>query len=465
MRRYRFDEFLLSPRRRVLLRHGVEQPLIPRYFDLLHYLIQRRGDAVHRRDIFDHVWTDAIVSDSALSQAVRTIRRVLDDDPRNPTFVRTVARHGYQFIYLPVIEEVDASDAPPERASVAPPLSNGNAADAAGRAADTSAPALADPFAPLIERLTRIAHTPAEEEEQRDAAERLHQFGTAEALARLTGPGAARARALLRDTRWDTPLSSPVPILGAPDAAATALHVARLRIGRAAGLAAARWAAASAGGALAGTVGGAVGGLLLTSVPGSGAPLSVAPVLAVIGLGCGAVAGAGVASGMAGAEVVLRSWRTTGVVVGGALGGWLVGAAIQLESRWFLQVLTGTTPPVGGAVEGLTIGAALAAGYALSTRSISDGAPAPRGAARATVALVTSAACATAALALALSGHPLVGGSVHLIARSVSGHGLLEPLGGLIGEPDFGRVTGGLIASGEGLIFGLGVALGLTRRR
>ncbi|MGC4084002.1 MAG: winged helix-turn-helix domain-containing protein, partial [Vicinamibacterales bacterium] len=86
--RYRFDEFLLSPRRRVLLRNGVEQPLIPRYFDLLRYLIERRGDAVHRRDIFDAVWSDVVVSDSALSQAIRTIRRVLDDDPREPRFVK-----------------------------------------------------------------------------------------------------------------------------------------------------------------------------------------------------------------------------------------------------------------------------------------------------------------------------------------------------------------------------------------
>ena len=55
-------------------------PLIPRYFDLLLLLIERRREAVHRREIFDRVWADAIVSESALSQAVRTIRRALGDD-------------------------------------------------------------------------------------------------------------------------------------------------------------------------------------------------------------------------------------------------------------------------------------------------------------------------------------------------------------------------------------------------
>src|ERR671918_3081116 len=108
--RYRFSEFILSPRRRMLLRNGREQPLIPRYFDLLVFLIERRGEAVHRRDIFDRVWSDVIVSDSALSQAIRTIRRTLDDDPRDPRFIRTVSRHGYRFVHSDVVEEDE--DAP-----------------------------------------------------------------------------------------------------------------------------------------------------------------------------------------------------------------------------------------------------------------------------------------------------------------------------------------------------------------
>jgi hypothetical protein len=40
----------------------------------------------------------------------------------------------------------------------------------------------------------------------------------------------------------------------------------------------------------------------------------------------------------------------------------------------------------------------------------------------------------------------------------------LTPLGRLIGEPDFGPVTAALIATGEGGLFGFGLALGLTRR-
>src|SRR5215217_8609085 len=94
----------------MLLRENRELRLIPRYLDLLIFLVEHRHEAVHRRDIFDRIWSDVIVSDSALSQAIRTIRRVLGDDSREPRFVRTVSRHGYQFVFTDVIEEDDAAE-------------------------------------------------------------------------------------------------------------------------------------------------------------------------------------------------------------------------------------------------------------------------------------------------------------------------------------------------------------------
>lgn len=92
--RYVFGEFVLCPSRRVLLVSGREVSLIPRYFDLLQLLIRRRNEAIARREILDTVWQDVVVSDGALSQAVRTLRRALGDDPRTPRFIRTVSRHG-----------------------------------------------------------------------------------------------------------------------------------------------------------------------------------------------------------------------------------------------------------------------------------------------------------------------------------------------------------------------------------
>ncbi len=79
---------------------------------------------MHRREIFDRVWTDVIVLDSALSQAVRTIRRTLGDDSREPRFISTVSRHGYRFVFPDVVEEEDDGARP-----AAPPASRALAAE------------------------------------------------------------------------------------------------------------------------------------------------------------------------------------------------------------------------------------------------------------------------------------------------------------------------------------------------
>ena len=450
-RRYRFGEFVLSPRRRTLMRMDRVLPLIPRYFDLLVFLVERRGDAVHRRDIFDRVWIDVIVSDSALSQAVRTIRRVLDDDSREPRFVRTVSRHGYQFVGADVVEEPDDGDGP---TSPSAPQ-----ASIAGPAAD-------DAFAPLLAQLTRVSTSASDDEEQRDAAERLHALGTTEALRRLaTGPRQAFGRALLRDTRWDAPEAGPVPILGAPGALAVAGHLVGLRLRRASAIAAARAAAAALGGGGAGALGGVAGGVLLAVTPGGTAPLSVAPVLALVGGACGAVGGAGVGAGLAAAESAMRSSRLVALVAGGALGGFGVGLASQWIARAGLKVLVGVDLAVGGGVEGLVIGGAAGLGYAIATAQVTGGLAAPRGPDRVRTAAVTALWCGVAALALALAGRPLVGGTVHAIAVASAGaQAVLTPLGRLVGEPDFGPISAALLSLGEGAMFGLGLALGLTRR-
>jgi DNA-binding winged helix-turn-helix (wHTH) protein len=139
--RFRFGPFALSPSRRTLHRGDEEVPLIPRYFDLLLLLVERRHEAVDRRRIFDSVWSDVVVSDGALTQAVRTLRRALGDDPREPVYIRTVSRHGYRFVWAQVVEEADgppgvgaASVGGEEQLADPPPIALGRGLAAAGGA-------------------------------------------------------------------------------------------------------------------------------------------------------------------------------------------------------------------------------------------------------------------------------------------------------------------------------------------
>jgi len=200
--------------------------------------------------------------------------------------------------------------------------------------------------------------------------------------------------------------------------------------------------------------------------PGSAAPAAVVPVLAVIGAGCGSFAAAGVGAGLSIAESLVRSRRTLALIAGGAVGGGFVGLLVQLIGRWSLAVLVGVVAPVNGGLEGLVIGAAAGLGFAVATAHVNGGLAAPQGLGRLRAAMMTAATCGLAALGLSMDGRSLVGGTIHAITQASSGgQAVLTPLGRLLGEPGFGDVTAALISTGEGVFFGLGLALGLTYRR
>ncbi|MFN3596469.1 MAG: transcriptional regulator [Rubricoccaceae bacterium] len=132
---YRFDDFLLDVPERRLWRGAERVDLNPRYFDALVLLVQARGRLVRKDDFFAEVWGDVVVSDSALTQCVKDIRRALGDDAARPRYVETVPRHGYRFVGR--VEEVDAPGAEP------PGRPGTEAAGVAGKSAPPGAPLLA----------------------------------------------------------------------------------------------------------------------------------------------------------------------------------------------------------------------------------------------------------------------------------------------------------------------------------
>ena len=96
--RYRFDEFVLDVPDRQLWRGDTRIDLNTRYLDALVLLVQERDKLVEKGRFFDEVWRDVVVSDSALAQCIKEIRKQLGDDASNPRYIQTVPRHGYRFI-------------------------------------------------------------------------------------------------------------------------------------------------------------------------------------------------------------------------------------------------------------------------------------------------------------------------------------------------------------------------------
>src|SRR4030095_8247261 len=111
---YRFDDFHLDAGNRQLWRNGEPVALNSKYFDVLLLLVSRNGQLVEKHRIFDEVWDGVFVTDAALTQCIKDIRRQLGDDASSPRYIKTVPKHGYVFIGNAV--EADIEDTPGSKA-------------------------------------------------------------------------------------------------------------------------------------------------------------------------------------------------------------------------------------------------------------------------------------------------------------------------------------------------------------
>jgi DNA-binding winged helix-turn-helix (wHTH) protein len=120
---FRFDLFTLDPADRRLSRDGMPVELNARYLDALALLVREAGKLVSKDRFLDEVWRGVPVTDEALTQCIKTLRRQLGDDAARPRFIETVPKHGYRFI-APVegtVPETAAAAGAPAAAEAAPP--------------------------------------------------------------------------------------------------------------------------------------------------------------------------------------------------------------------------------------------------------------------------------------------------------------------------------------------------------
>lgn len=85
-----------------------------RYFDVLLLLVDAQGQLVTKDRFLAEAWRGVPVTDEALTQGIRTLRRALGDEATTPRFIETVPKHGYRFIAA-------LADAPPAATSPVSP--------------------------------------------------------------------------------------------------------------------------------------------------------------------------------------------------------------------------------------------------------------------------------------------------------------------------------------------------------
>jgi DNA-binding winged helix-turn-helix (wHTH) protein len=101
---YRFDDVT-----RVLYLGDRELPLTRKARDVLACLLAARGKWVSKEEILDAVWRGTNVHPDNVKVLIHEVRAVLQDDARDPRFVRSESGRGYLFV-AEVVDEIFAAD-------------------------------------------------------------------------------------------------------------------------------------------------------------------------------------------------------------------------------------------------------------------------------------------------------------------------------------------------------------------
>jgi transcriptional activator of cad operon len=94
----RIGDWCVNPASGQISREGETARVEARTMRLLLCLAEHAGEVVSIDDLLNQVWSDVTVTQDSVYQAVASLRRLLGDDPKQPTYIATVPRLGYRMV-------------------------------------------------------------------------------------------------------------------------------------------------------------------------------------------------------------------------------------------------------------------------------------------------------------------------------------------------------------------------------
>ena len=95
---YVFGDFALDSELGELSLAGEDVQIEPRAFALLCHLLSNANRLVTKDELIEVIWDGRIVTDSAISTLVKTVRRTIGDDGKSQRLIRTVHGRGFRFV-------------------------------------------------------------------------------------------------------------------------------------------------------------------------------------------------------------------------------------------------------------------------------------------------------------------------------------------------------------------------------
>jgi DNA-binding winged helix-turn-helix (wHTH) protein/TolB-like protein/Tfp pilus assembly protein PilF len=95
---YGFGDFRLDTNRRRLFHDEETILLSPKALETLIVLVRNAGKVLHRDELMEALWPDAVVEDANLTVAISQLRKALGQQRDPDEFIQTIPRVGYRFV-------------------------------------------------------------------------------------------------------------------------------------------------------------------------------------------------------------------------------------------------------------------------------------------------------------------------------------------------------------------------------
>ena len=114
--RFRIGEFyFIEPSLNSVMGPAGTTRLEPKVMQVLMCLAGDAGQVVTKAHLMRAVWPDTFVSDDVLTRAISELRRVFDDDVKDPRFIQTIPKSGYRLIAGVAGDALERETAAPRR--------------------------------------------------------------------------------------------------------------------------------------------------------------------------------------------------------------------------------------------------------------------------------------------------------------------------------------------------------------
>ena len=109
------DDWRIEPQAGRITREFQTISLEPKVMDVLVMLAGNYPNVIRKEEFLETIWAGVNVVPHVLTRAVSEIRRVLNDDPRNPHVIETIPKIGYRLLVPITTASPTAKTARPDR--------------------------------------------------------------------------------------------------------------------------------------------------------------------------------------------------------------------------------------------------------------------------------------------------------------------------------------------------------------